>query len=308
MKIRALIGFWLIAMLGLAMCGAGLPDIGLSSGRGKMDIGLKTSLNRGGGGAGGPWRGHKLALVIVADDGTTGNKAWSAAADSLKFRYTLTPSDAVVGGIDAAEYLTSAELAAVAALGPVEVGSTGVHHRTNGIKAHIWTNAADYEDSLYISTTPAWVEAITGTPPRTWCTDLYQWSWIAAKNVRANGYRAVAGGAGYNARPAATLEDEEYIRGVIENNTVGWDRFDPFRFMPWDDVGSPYAIGAIPAEDFEHFLSGGHWRGKAGGYNLPEVIARGWPIRCQGDPQTVVGLPIDRLAPLLRMVMKGVEQ
>lgn len=44
------------------------------------------------------------------------------------------------------------------------------------------------------------------------------------------------------------------------------------------------------------------------GYNLPEVIARGWPIRCQGDPQTVVGLPIDRLAPLLRMVMKGVEQ
>ena len=67
-------------------------------------------------------------------------------------------------------------------------------------------------------------------------------------------------------------------------------------------------IGAIPAEDFEHFLSGGHWRGKAGGYNLPEVIARGWPIRCQGDPQTVVGLPIDRLAPLLRTAMKGVEQ
>jgi hypothetical protein len=50
-KIRALIGFWLIAMLGLAMCGSGLPDIGLSSNRGRMDIGLKTALNRSGGGA-----------------------------------------------------------------------------------------------------------------------------------------------------------------------------------------------------------------------------------------------------------------
>lgn len=52
MKIRALIGFWLVLLLGLAMCGAGLPDVGLSSNRGRMDVGLKTSLANGGGGAG----------------------------------------------------------------------------------------------------------------------------------------------------------------------------------------------------------------------------------------------------------------
>lgn len=53
MKIRALIGVWLVALMGLAMCGASLPDIGLSSNRGKMAVGLKTSLANGGGVAAG---------------------------------------------------------------------------------------------------------------------------------------------------------------------------------------------------------------------------------------------------------------
>lgn len=62
-------------------------------------------------------------------------------------------------------------------------------------------------------------------------------------------------------------------------------------------------IGALPADDLERFLEEGAWRGKAGGYNLPEVVARGWPVRCEGDPETVVGLPVRRLAPLLRSVL-----
>jgi septum formation protein len=64
-------------------------------------------------------------------------------------------------------------------------------------------------------------------------------------------------------------------------------------------------IGALPAADFECFLAAELWRGKAGGYNLPEVLARGWPVRCIGDPQTVVGLPIARLAPLIRAELGG---
>lgn len=62
-------------------------------------------------------------------------------------------------------------------------------------------------------------------------------------------------------------------------------------------------IGELPRDDFERFLAEGLWRGKAGGYNLPEVIARGWPVRCVGDPQTVIGLPIDKLSPMLREVI-----
>lgn len=69
-------------------------------------------------------------------------------------------------------------------------------------------------------------------------------------------------------------------------------------------------IGELPEADFECFLREGLWSGKAGGYNLPEVVARGWPVRCVGDPQTVVGLPIDRLAPIIREAMgdAGVER
>lgn len=64
-------------------------------------------------------------------------------------------------------------------------------------------------------------------------------------------------------------------------------------------------IGDLPQTELERFLSDGLWRGKAGGYNLPEVIARGWPIECRGDPQTVVGLPMERLAPIVRELVAG---
>ncbi len=62
-------------------------------------------------------------------------------------------------------------------------------------------------------------------------------------------------------------------------------------------------IGAIASDDFERFLAEEAWRGKAGGYNLPEVVARGWPVRCEGDPETVMGLPAAKLAPLLRTLL-----
>jgi septum formation protein len=63
-------------------------------------------------------------------------------------------------------------------------------------------------------------------------------------------------------------------------------------------------IGDIPGDDLDRFIESGAWRGKAGGYNLPEVVARGWPIRCEGDPETVVGLPLRRLEPMLRDALR----
>jgi septum formation protein len=64
-------------------------------------------------------------------------------------------------------------------------------------------------------------------------------------------------------------------------------------------------IGALAGDELERFLESGAWEGKAGGYNLPEVVERGWPVRCEGDPQTVVGLPVARLAPMLRSLLDG---
>lgn len=54
-------------------------------------------------------------------------------------------------------------------------------------------------------------------------------------------------------------------------------------------------IPALPAGELERYLAAGEWRGKAGGYNLAELQRR-WNITVTGDPTTVVGLPMRRLA------------
>ncbi len=202
-----------------------------------------------GGAASGKWKGHELVMVVLADDGYDANLVWSRAADSLGVSYTLAPSDAPTGGVDAAGFLTTEQLATVAGRG-IDVGSTGTHHRTNGIKAHVYTAGQDaaYNDSLNVSTTPAWVTSATGVAPRSWSADGYQWTYRAAKNARANGYKAVAAGFGYDAAASGLTADHEYIRSVIEGGTVGWDRMDVAHFLPWDDVGCLYAIGCFPGE------------------------------------------------------------
>lgn len=59
-------------------------------------------------------------------------------------------------------------------------------------------------------------------------------------------------------------------------------------------------FGPISEEQIDTYLATDDWRGKAGGYNLFDRQAAGWPIAVQGDPTTVVGLPMRRLMPLLQ--------
>lgn len=54
-------------------------------------------------------------------------------------------------------------------------------------------------------------------------------------------------------------------------------------------------FGAIYEDAIDRYLIADAWRGKAGGYNLTERLADGWPITVQGDPDTVVGLPTGKL-------------
>ncbi|MDP7008892.1 MAG: Maf family nucleotide pyrophosphatase [Phycisphaerales bacterium] len=55
------------------------------------------------------------------------------------------------------------------------------------------------------------------------------------------------------------------------------------------------SIGAIDLSDLEAYVASGLWQGKAGGYNLGERCAAGWPLSWQGDPTNVMGLPMKRL-------------
>lgn len=58
-------------------------------------------------------------------------------------------------------------------------------------------------------------------------------------------------------------------------------------------------LGDLDDEVLGAYVAGGAWRGKAGGYNLEEVQRTGWPVSYHGDPGTVMGLPMQALAPRL---------
>ena len=60
-------------------------------------------------------------------------------------------------------------------------------------------------------------------------------------------------------------------------------------------------FGDLDGATIDAYVDTGAWRGKAGGYNLSERVAEGWPIAVHGDPDTVVGLPTRKLADWLAL-------
>ncbi|MFN0012572.1 MAG: Maf family protein [Phycisphaerales bacterium] len=59
-------------------------------------------------------------------------------------------------------------------------------------------------------------------------------------------------------------------------------------------------LGPLTSEQLDSYIASGQWAGKAGAYNLEERAAAGWPIRAEGDPTCVVGLPMVAIEPWLR--------
>lgn len=62
-------------------------------------------------------------------------------------------------------------------------------------------------------------------------------------------------------------------------------------------------VGVIGAGRIADYVASGNWAGKAGAYNLAERLEAGWPIEYEGDPATIMGLPIRRLLPLLPAIL-----
>ncbi|MEZ6244273.1 MAG: Maf family protein [Phycisphaerales bacterium] len=55
-------------------------------------------------------------------------------------------------------------------------------------------------------------------------------------------------------------------------------------------------VGDVTSSMRDEYLATGLWRGKAGAYNLGERIDAGWPIEYEGDPTSIMGLPMATLA------------
>ncbi len=64
-------------------------------------------------------------------------------------------------------------------------------------------------------------------------------------------------------------------------------------------------VGNITDSQINDYLATGTHQGKAGAYNLAERQAAGWPLICNGDPATVMGLPMIKLAPILRNLSRS---
>jgi septum formation protein len=64
-------------------------------------------------------------------------------------------------------------------------------------------------------------------------------------------------------------------------------------------------VGMIGAPRIAEYVASRAWEGKAGAYNLSERLAAGWPIRYEGDPSTIMGLPMTRLDAMLRVFTAG---
>lgn len=64
-------------------------------------------------------------------------------------------------------------------------------------------------------------------------------------------------------------------------------------------------LGDLNRAEIDRYVHTGMWKDKAGGYSFTERLEAGWPLRCIGDPATVMGLPLRRLGPRLRAMVAG---
>lgn len=66
-------------------------------------------------------------------------------------------------------------------------------------------------------------------------------------------------------------------------------------------------FGALSPDEIERYAATGLWAGKAGAYNLSERLEAGWPIIYEGDPSTIMGLPMRSLKRVLGSIARRRE-
>jgi septum formation protein len=84
--------------------------------------------------------------------------------------------------------------------------------------------------------------------------------------------------------------------------------YDPGTGIQWLADAASVTFGDIPDRDLHAYIRTDDWQGKAGGYNLYERIDDGWPVTFEGDPTTIIGLPMRKLTPILEQAMWDRQQ
>lgn len=102
-------------------------------------------------------------------------------------------------------------------------------------------------------------------------------------------------------------EDRNHARGMLQSmrgrsHTVwtGMCVLPPGGERRIDSAMATVHLGDLSDADIEAYLDTDGWRGKAGAYNLSDRIDAGWPVTCDGDHDTVMGLSLALLEQLLQ--------
>ena len=161
---------------------------------------------------------------------------------------------------------------------------------------------------------PVWPDETAGDKVETLAVNLAEkkaLSLLETLDLSLSSQAAILAGDTIGIDPAGRLvgqpRDSDHARQMIASfvNTshqvitavalvvAGWS--NPVKMF---DVAT-VRFGPIKVADIKAYIVSGGWRGKAGGYNLYERLDHGWPITVAGDPTTVVGLPMEKLRPLL---------
>jgi septum formation protein len=123
-----------------------------------------------------------------------------------------------------------------------------------------------------------------------------RWLVLGADTLVVQGERLIG-------QPADAAEASEIVRALADAEhrvLTGVCVLDPRRGDRHLFVDSASVrVGPLGEREIESYVAGGAWRGKAGAYNLHERLEAGWPISYEGDPTTIVGLPMRRLTALL---------
>jgi septum formation protein len=54
-------------------------------------------------------------------------------------------------------------------------------------------------------------------------------------------------------------------------------------------------FGEVPRALIDDHIASGRWRGKAGGYDIADLVARRWPVSVLGDEAVVRGMPLQEI-------------
>lgn len=130
-------------------------------------------------------------------------------------------------------------------------------------------------------------------------------AWIASSGTAAQGRTALGAdtaivkGPDLIGTPASSTEAAEILRRLSsgQHDVVSGVAFIDARtgrrtfFVDKATV----RVGHLSDDTIAAYAATSNWQGKAGGYNLRERIAEGWPLEASGDPTTVMGLPMQKL-------------